>query len=349
MQTGTGCNQLSYNRQGVTILQRERVIIIGGGPCGMSTAIEMQKKGIEPLILEKGNIVHSIYHYPTHQTFFSSSEKLEIGDVPFISERQKPVRNEALTYYRGVSKRKKLRINTFEKVVHVEKTEDGFVLETHREMTDQKRKYQADYLVVATGYYDQPNYMKVPGEDKDKVSHYFKEAHPFFDKEVAVIGGKNSAADAALELVKAGARVTVLYRGGDYSPSIKPWILPQFSALVDKGIVNMEFGAEIVEITDDEIVYEVNGERKSRANDFTFAMTGYKPDHPFIKSIGVEINEETGRPVFNEETMETNVSGVYVAGVIAAGYNNNEIFIENGRWHGGKIAADICTEKEPLT
>ncbi|SIS37087.1 thioredoxin reductase (NADPH) [Salimicrobium flavidum] len=313
----------------------------------MSAAIEMQKQGIDPLIIEKGNIVNSIYHYPTHQTFFSSSEKLEIGDVPFISERQKPVRNEALTYYRGVSKRKQLRVNTFEKVLQVTKDGDGFLLDTHKEMNNENEKYRADYLVVATGYYDQPNFMDVPGEEREKVSHYFKEAHPFFDKEVAVIGGKNSAADAALELVKAGAHVTVLYRGSDYSKSIKPWILPQFSALVDKGIVKMEFEAEVKEITGNEIVYEVNGVQKRAPNDFTFAMTGYKPDHPFIKNIGVQIDEETGRPVFSEDTMETNVPGVYVAGVIAAGYNNNEIFIENGRWHGEKIAADICKEKEP--
>ncbi|SDI97731.1 YpdA family putative bacillithiol disulfide reductase [Salimicrobium halophilum] len=330
-------------------MQQEQVIIIGAGPCGMSAAIEMKRKGLDPLLIEKGNIVNSIYHYPTHQTFFSSSEKLEIGNIPFISERQKPVRNEALTYYRAVSQREDLRINTFERVEEVSKKDHGYVLETRGEVTGDKKRYTADYLVVATGYYDQPNYMGIPGEEKEKVSHYFKEAHPYFDKEVAVIGGKNSAADAALELVKAGAHVTVLYRGSDYSGSIKPWILPQFSSLVDKGIVTMEFEADVKEITDDEIIYAVNGEEKRVANDFTFAMTGYKPDHPFIKNIGVDIDGDTGRPMFNEETMETNVSRVYVAGVIAAGYNNNEIFIENGRWHGEKIAADICKEKELTT
>ncbi|WP_347860461.1 YpdA family putative bacillithiol disulfide reductase [Salimicrobium sp. PL1-032A] len=330
-------------------MQEEKVIIIGAGPCGMSAAIEMKRKGLNPLLIEKGNIVNSIYHYPTHQTFFSSSEKLEIGNIPFISERQKPVRNEALTYYRAVSQREELRINTFERVENVSKERDRYVLQTMHEMNGEKKEYSADYLVVATGYYDQPNYMEIPGEDKEKVSHYFKEAHPYFDKEVAIIGGKNSAADAALELVKAGANVTVLYRGGDYSTSIKPWILPQFSALVDKGIIQMEFEAEVNEITDEAIIYTVNGEEKRVANDFTFAMTGYKPDHPFIKDIGVDIDTETGRPMFNEETMETNVAGVYVAGVIAAGYNNNEIFIENGRWHGGKIAADICKEREVTT
>ncbi|MBH0229611.1 YpdA family putative bacillithiol disulfide reductase [Halobacillus yeomjeoni] len=321
-------------------MQQEKVIIIGGGPCGMSTAIELKREGIDPLIIEKGNIVNSIYHYPTHQTFFSSSEKLEIGNIPFISERQKPVRNEALAYYRAVAERESLRIHAFEKVVGVTKKDGEFVLDTEKK-TGEKGRYTAGSVVVATGYYDQPNYMGVKGEEMPKVMHYFKEAHPYYNKNVVIIGGKNSAADAALELEKAGAKVTVLYRGEQYSKSIKPWILPQFEGLVRKGIVDMEFCAHVKEITDDEVVYECKGEIKRVANDFVFAMTGYRPDHQFLKKMGVEIDQETGRPHFNEDTMETNVDGIYIAGVIAAGYNNNEIFIENGRHHGGKIAKDM--------
>ncbi|MGR9049900.1 YpdA family putative bacillithiol disulfide reductase [Halobacillus faecis] len=324
-------------------MQEEKVIIIGGGPCGMSAAIELQKEGIEPLIIEKGNIVNSIYHYPTHQTFFSSSEKLEIGNIPFITERQKPVRNEALAYYRAVAGREDLRVNTYEKVNQVERNGNGFVIYSEKGDGEEK-SYRANQIVIATGYYDQPNYMNVKGEDLPKVMHYFKEGHPFYKKNVVIIGGKNSAADAALELEKSGAHITVLYRGEDYSKSIKPWILPQFEALVNKGIIDMEFCANVKEITKDEVVYECHGEEKRIENDFVFAMTGYRPDHAFLTKMGVEMDEDTGRPSFDEDTMETNVQGIYIAGVIAAGYNNNEIFIENGRHHGGKIAKAVINK-----
>jgi len=325
-------------------VQTEDVIIIGAGPCGMSTAIELQERGINPLLIEKGNVVNSIYHYPTHQMFFSSSEKLEIGKLPFITEHKKPVRNQALAYYRSVSRRKDLRINTYERVIRVNKTEDGFEVCTEKQ-TGEQSVYHANQVVIATGYYDQPNHMGIEGENLDKVSHYFKEAHPYFGQNVTIIGGKNSAVDAALELVKAEANVTVLYRGSDYSNSVKPWILPEFTALVDKGVVSMEFNANVTKIDEEHVYYTVGDEEKAIENDFVFAMTGYKPDHGFLKKMGVTIEEDTGRPTFNENTMETNVPGIYIAGVIAAGYNNNEIFIENGRHHGEHIAQDI-TGKE---
>lgn len=321
-------------------VQKEHTIIIGGGPCGLSCAIELQKQKIHPLILEKGNIVNTIYNFPTHQTFFSTSEKLEIGDVAFITEKQKPVRNQALAYYRSVAERTELRMNPYERVVRVKK--EGKVFSVYTELsTGEQMHYQAQNVIIATGYYDQPNYMDIPGENSAKVMHYFKEAHPYFNKNVLVIGGKNSAVDATLELHKAGANVTVLYRGGTYSKSVKPWILPEFEALVRKKKVKMEFNAEVVEITNHDVSYAVNGETKSIANDFVFAMTGYKPDLDFLKQAGIEIDEQSGRPQFNETTFETNIPGIYVAGVIAAGYNNNEIFIENGRHHGKLIADTI--------
>ncbi|MFS0776280.1 YpdA family putative bacillithiol disulfide reductase [Neobacillus sp. 3P2-tot-E-2] len=320
-------------------MQLEDIIIVGGGPCGLAAAIAFKEMGLNPLIIEKGNIVNAIYHYPTHQTFFSTSEKLEIGDVPFITESYKPKRNQALVYYRDVVKRKQLRINSFERVIKVLKEEEVFNI-----ITD-KQTYQAPYVVIATGYYDHPNYMNVPGEDLPKVSHYFKEAHPYFDKDVCVIGGKNSSVDAALELIKAGARVTVLYRGKEYSQSIKPWILPEFEALVRNDIIKMEFDAHVIEITEDQVRYKKDGEEKSIYNEFVFAMTGYRPDHSFLRTLGIQIDEDTGRPFFNPETMETNVAGAYIAGVIAAGNNANEIFIENGRFHGGLIAQSIQEKK----
>jgi len=320
-------------------LQSEDVIIVGGGPCGLAAAISLQEIGKKPLIIEKGNVVNSIFHYPTHQTFFSTSEKLEIGGMPFVTDSYKPKRNQALVYYREVAKRKQLRINAFETVIKVSKQNDQFHVHTDI------NTYSANFVIIATGYYDHPNFMDVPGEGLPKVFHYFKEAHPYFDKDVCVIGGKNSSVDAAIELVKAGARVTVLYRGEEYSPSIKPWILPEFESLVRNGIIVMEFRANVIEITENQVIYSKEGQQKTIKNDFVFAMTGYHPDHKFLKKMSVKIDEETGRPLFNSETMETNIEGIYIAGVIAAGNNANEIFIENGRFHGGQIARSIL-EKE---
>jgi thioredoxin reductase (NADPH) len=317
-------------------MKSEDAIIIGGGPCGLAAAIALKEAGKDPLVIEKGNIVNAIYNYPTHQTFFSTAEKLEIGGVAFVTENYKPKRNQALVYYREVAKRKQLNIRAYEKVLQVSKDREGsFIVQTDKGL------YAAPYVIVATGYYDNPNYMDIPGEDLPKVFHYFKEAHPYFDKDVVVIGGKNSSVDAAIELNKAGARVTVLYRGSVYSPSIKPWILPEFESLAKSGKVKMEFGAEVREITESEVIYEKDGRQAAVKNDFVFAMTGYHPDHSFLRQMGVEIDPASGRPHYNEETMETNVDGIFIAGVIAAGNNANEIFIENGRFHGGSIAEAI--------
>jgi thioredoxin reductase (NADPH) len=313
----------------------EDIIIVGGGPCGLAAAIALKEIGKNPLIIEKGNIVNAIYRYPTHQTFFSTSEKLEIGDIPFMTEDYKPKRSQALVYYREVAKRKQLRIHPFETVLGVTKKGDSFLVNTD------KKQYRTKYVIIATGYYDNPNHLNIPGENLPKVSHYFKEAHPYHNLDVCVIGGKNSSVDATLELVKAGARVTVIYRGGKYSPSIKPWILPEFDALIRNNIVKMEFNAQIKEITNEEVIYEINGIEKRIKNDFVFAMIGYHPDHQFLKKMGVQIDEASGRPLFDEGTMETNINGIYIAGVIAAGNNANEIFIENGRFHGDLIAQAI--------
>jgi len=324
-------------------MQNEQVIIIGAGPCGMSCAIELQNAGIHPLIIEKGNVVNTIYQYPTHQTFFSSSDRLEIGEIPFITENQKPVRNQALAYYRNVAERRELRVHTYELVTSIKKDNETFQVKSVNER-DEHITYTADQVIIATGYYDQPRYMGVPGEDLSKVMHYFKEAHPFYNKDVVVIGGKNSAVDTTLELHHAGANITVLYRGDHYSESIKPWILPQFDSLVRKQRVPMEFQAEVTEITKDEVHYTVQGEAKKIKNDFVFAMTGYRPNVDLLQEAGIHIDEETHTPCFNKETYETNIPGIYIAGVIASGDNNNAIFIENGRLHGQSIAQSIINK-----
>ncbi|MEA0563155.1 YpdA family putative bacillithiol disulfide reductase [Lysinibacillus irui] len=316
-------------------MQQADAIIVGGGPCGLAAAIALQNIGLQPIVIEKGNIVNAIYHYPTHQTFFSTSERLAIGDVPFIIEGRKPKRNQALVYYREVVRLKNIQVNRFEKVQSVVKNKDMFTV------TSDKDTYETPYVVIATGYYDHPNYLNIQGEQLPKVFHYFKEGHEFFDTDVLVIGGKNSAVDAALELNKAGARVTVVYRGSEYSSSIKPWVLPEFEGVVKTGEVAMHFNTNVLEIREHEVVLEIDGQEQIIKNDFVFAMTGYHPDHSFIKAMGVEIDEETGRPYVTPETMETNIEGLFIAGVIAAGNNANEIFIENGRFHGECIAQII--------
>ncbi|EGA89622.1 hypothetical protein GPDM_10005 [Planococcus donghaensis MPA1U2] len=313
-------------------------LIIGGGPCGLSAAIELKKRGLKTIVIEKGNIVNAIFNYPTHQTFFSTSEKLSIGDVPFIIEGRKPKRNQALVYYREVVKRSGIQVRPFETVEKVEK-DDLF------QVTTSKGQYQAKYVVAATGYYDQPNKLEVEGANLPKVMHYFKEAHPYFDQDVLVIGGKNSAVDAALALHKAGSRVTVSYHGTSYSKSIKPWILPEFDGLVRNGEITMLFDSMVDRITENRVELTVNDQKETIPNQFVFAMIGYHPDHQFLTSMGISIDQVSGRPTFDEQTMETNVDDLYIAGVIAAGNNANEIFIENGRFHGQQIAEAIAKKE----
>ncbi|WP_239748497.1 YpdA family putative bacillithiol disulfide reductase [Mammaliicoccus sp. A-M2] len=323
-------------------MQEYESLIIGGGPCGLSAAIEQKRKGINAVVIEKGNVVDAIYHYPTHQTFFSSSDKLGIGDVPFIVEDLKPKRNQALVYYREVVKHHQLNVRTFEEVLAVKKVDNRFLVSTT------KQTYKVRFLTIATGYYGQPNELEVQGQELSKVMHYFKEAHPYFNQDVVIIGGKNSAVDAAIELEKAGANVTVLYRGSEYSKSIKPWILPNFESLAKHEKITMHFNSEVERIDEDTLTFNKEGKSYTIKNDFVFAMIGYHPDYKFLESCGVETitNEFGTAPSYNRDTMESNVENLYIAGVIAAGNDANTIFIENGKFHGGTIAQDIERKKQ---
>ena len=320
----------------------EQVIIIGGGPCGLSAAAELQNKGIDPLIIEKGCVVNSIYGYPTFMNFFSTPELLEIADIPFVVTGEKPTRQEALTYYREVAQRRKFRLHSYEWVEAIERREDGTFAVRTTKRDGAQAKYEARFVIIATGYFDNPNLLGVPGEELSHVSHYYKEAHPYQGMKVVVVGGKNSSVDAAMELYRAGADVTWIYRGETYSPSIKAWVLPVFESMVNKGWVTAMFNTTVTRIEEGQIVVAENGEERVLEADAVLALTGYHPDRTFFGSLGVEVREETGEPEHNPETMETNVPGVFVAGVIAAGNNANVIFIENGRFHGGLIAEEIA-------
>jgi len=321
-------------------MQQEQVIIIGAGPCGISAAIELKKIGLDPLVIEKASIVNSIYLYPTYMQFFSTAENLEIGGIPFTTPNDKPTRIEALTYYRKVAQLHELRIRQYEEVTAVIPDSDQFIIET-KPMNSDPRRYRAPRVVVATGYFDHPNMLGIPGEELPKVSHFFREAHPYTGTKTLIIGGNNSAVDAALELARTGAEVTVVYRGPTYSEHIKPWVLPTFRSMVDKGIIRMMFSSQVTSIRPDSVTVATPDGEVVLPNDFVLALTGFRPDRKFLERTGVEIDPESDRPICNPETMETNVSGLYVAGVVASGRNANEIFIESGRFHGRLIADHI--------
>ena len=315
------------------------IIIIGGGPTGLACAIEAQRAGLDYLVIEKGCVVNSLYNYPAQLVFFTTPELLEIGDLPFVCEREKPVRIEALKYYRRVVETYRLRVNQYEKVTRASGSDGDFLVETESALTDRKRSYRSRKIIVAIGYFDYANSLDISGEDLPKVSHYYKDAHPFYDRDVAVIGGANSAAIAALDLHRHGARVTMIHRGHQLRRTIKYWILPDIENRIANGEVKAHFHTVVTEIKPSLIRIRnlVTGEDLELPNDFVFALTGYHTDNDFLRSMGIEIDPETMKPTFNHETMESNVRGIYLAGVVTAGKETGKIFIENGRFHGEQI------------
>lgn len=325
-------------------VQNEQVLIIGAGPCGLSAALELQAVGIEPLLIEKHAVVHSIYQYPTYMNFFSTAELLEIGGIPFTTPSDKPSRREALQYYRDVALRRKLRIRAYEEAAAIRPQPDGSFLVETVDRFGGKRVYATGHVVVATGYFDHPNMLGIPGEELPKVTHFFGEAHPYTGMKVSIIGGNNSAVDAAMELLRVGAEITVVYRGENYSPSIKPWVRPLFEGNVNKGSIRMLFSSQVVRIDPDSVTIQplADGAAPYRIdNDFVLALTGFRPERTLLTDAGATVNPETTVPAFDPETMETDVPGLFIAGVIAAGREANEIFIESGRHHGKLIAQRI--------
>ncbi|WP_342435769.1 YpdA family putative bacillithiol disulfide reductase [Paenibacillus sp. FSL L8-0436] len=322
------------------------VIIIGAGPCGLSAAMECQRQGLSSLIIEKNFIVHSIYLYPTSMQFFSTTSLLEIGDVPFTSPNDKPYRHEALVYYRRAAEQHGLDIAAYEEALSVERLEDGsFAVHTITKRGEQLT-HTASNVVISTGYFDQPNMIGIPGEELPKVTHYFGEAHPYMGMKVTVIGGSNSAVDAALELMRVGASVDMVYRGASISQNIKPWVRPIFESMVAKEKITLHLESRVTEITPGSvIVTKSNGETLELDNDFVLALTGFRPSRTLLSSAGAIMDDEQDKPAYNPSTMETNIPGLYVAGVIASGRNANEVFIETGRGHGKLIADHIISKR----
>jgi len=318
-------------------------LVVGAGPTGLACGIELQQRGVKTVLVEKGCVVNSIYHYPTNMTFFTTPELLEIGNIPMTSLNEKPNRAEALKYYRRVADHYQLNIRQYERVDRIAGADNAFqVFSTDR--LGCPHTYRIRKIVLATGYYDVPNKLNVPGEDLEKVLHYYKEPHPYYNHDVAVIGAKNSAAIAALELWWTGARVTLIHRGAAISDRVKYWIRPNIDNRIKNGEIRAYFNSHVVEILPDSIrVATPNGE-VSLKNDFVFALIGYRPDLEFLNSTGITLEPDTQRPRTNPETLESECPGVYLAGVIVAGMHTNEIFIENGRYHGRQIAESIAAK-----
>ena len=322
------------------------VLVIGAGPTGLACGIEAQRAGFNVVVIDKGCLVNSIYNYPANMTFFTTPELLEIGDIPFSTAHQKPTREEALEYYRKVAEHYETPIAQYQRVEAVA-GKDGAFQVTTMDQLGRIYDYHARKLVVATGYYDLANQLSIAGEDLPKVFHYYREPHPFFDNDVVVIGGKNSAAIASLDLWRHGARVTLVHRGPKMHHHVKYWILPDIENRIKNGEVIAYFSSVVEEIGPDHVLVNTPEGRVRLKNDFVFALVGYHPDYDFLRAMGIELSSEQCRPVCDPETLESNVPGIYVAGVIVAGSRTNEIFIENGRFHGRQIAAHLKKKLAP--
>lgn len=321
-------------------MKKYDVIIIGGGPIGLACAIECHQAGLSYVVLEKGCLVNSLYNYPTTMTFFSTSERLEIGGVPFVSISAKPTRSEALEYYRRVTQNKTLNVRLFEEVQSVEKVKNSY------QTTTNKSKYEAKYLILATGFYDIPNTLGIEGENLPKVTHYYKDPHFYAFQKILVVGSNNSAVDVALETWRKGAQVTMVIREQEIGKSVKYWVRPDIENRIAEGSIKAYFGSEISKITENGVIISTEEGEISIENDWVLAMTGYKPNLPFLEKLGIKLSEDEQRkPEYNQTTMETNLPNVFIAGVICGGMDTRSLFIENSRVHAELIVRRIL-EKE---
>jgi thioredoxin reductase (NADPH) len=314
------------------------VLVVGGGPCGLAAAISARNAGLSVAVVEAEVVVSTIAHYPTYVRFFSTAEKLSLGDVPFVTAVEKPSRRDALAYYRAVVKHFDLDVRQYERVTSIEKASDGFLVHSS------KRDERAKAVIVATGYFGSPNYLRVPGEDLPHVTHVYREGHPAFDQDVVVVGGGNSAAEAALDLWRSGARVTLVHFGPTFDKHIKPWVLPDFENRVKEGSIAVQWNSRVERIENDAVVL-TGGERLSAR--FVYVMTGFAPQVELLRNAGVPIDEQTGIPQHNPKTLETSVPGIFIAGVVVAGFDANKIFIENGRYHGERIVSRLLGKSAP--
>ncbi|SHK82912.1 thioredoxin reductase (NADPH) [Maribacter aquivivus] len=314
------------------------MVIVGGGPIGIACGLEAKKNGLNYLILEKGPIVNSLFHYPSNMQFFSSSEKLEIDEIPFISNEAKPKRDEALEYYRRIVTSNKLNINLFEKVENVQKNENVFTI------VSDKATYTSKRVVVATGFYDLPNLLNVPGENLEKVVHYYDNPHYYSGQKVAVIGASNSAIDAALECWRKGAEVSLIIRGSEVGQRVKYWVRPDIINRIEEGSIKAYYNTTLKSISKDKINLTTTDGDEAIENDFVLALTGYKPNFNFLEKLGVNISNDAKKlPEYNPDTMETNVAGLYLAGVICGGMETHKWFIENSRIHAKMIVKSIIS------
>lgn len=319
------------------------VLIVGGGPIGIACGLEAKKKALSYVILEKGPIVNSLFNYPVNMQFFSSSEKLEIDGIPFISNEAKPKRNEALEYYRRIVTSNQLNIQLFEKVENVEKRDGGFTVISNKD------SYSASNVIVATGFYDLPNTMNVPGEDLSKISHYYDDPHFYASQKLAVVGASNSAVDAALECWRKGAEVSLIIRGPEVGQRVKYWVRPDIINRIEEGSIKAYYNSTVKEIRETEILIDTPNGTFTLENDFVLALIGYRPNFAFLKTLGVELSDDEKKlPQYNPETMETNVDGLYLAGVICGGMETHKWFIENSRIHA-KIIINAILHEHPKT
>ncbi len=322
-----------------SVSQTYDLICIGAGPTGLATAMEAKRAGMRPLVVDKGCLCNSLFRYPTNMVFFTTPELIEIGGLPMVAAGEKPTRSEALKYYRKAAEHYSLELRLYENVTRVEGHDGAFTV--HTEAGGARQKYSGRKIVVATGYYDLPNLLGVPGEDLPHVSHYYREPHPHWKQDVVVVGGKNSAAEAALDLFRGGARVTLVHRRPELGSTIKYWVRPDIENRIKAGEVRARLETRVTRIERDRVIAQNGGREVALPAQAVYALTGYHPDFDFLRALGIRLDPETDRPAMNPQTHESNVPGIYLAGVVIGGNKTGEIFIENGRFHGKQIIASL--------